>query len=263
MLQNVALADPIDFCDRNTHVVEALEAKIGKGCEDFTWKEINNVSTLEIDMNGDSLTFKDLDFGWLLSDLRVKRLGNRDVYGVFDAICRRVTECHLSLSFMGQKVVFTHDRDSYGPHESFFERVPLTSLSIDNVQFDIPRRGTFEDALQDRLLNQKTLRRLSVTRTDLEWINFHALDGQSLLKELVLANNQIQFSVGQIFGDLLNLTLLDLSGNPFHSSAFRADFKTLAPEVLVKACNMGDKFNKDDFINNLGPKNKVKFDFCE
>lgn len=258
-----AAVDSGFFCDRNVHVVEALEKKIGKHCDEFTWQEVNNVSPLEIDMNGDSLTYRDLNFGWLLSDLRVKGLGNRDVHGVFDAICVRALPCHLSLSFMGQKVVFTHDREIENERESFFERLPLASLSIDNVQFDISNQGAFEDALKYRLLKQKYLKRLAVTRTNLQWINFGAFDGLNSLSEIVLSDNQIKFSVGQIFGDLPNLTMLDLSGNPFQSAAFNANFKSAAAEVLVKACRMGAEFKKEDFSANLLPREKVKLDFCE
>ena len=254
-----------NYCDTNSHVVKSLEAITGKSCDNILWADVRNIQKLRIDMEGDSLTFRDFSkIGLYLSDLEVVNLGNKDVYGVFDGICVRTETCRLALSFMGQSVVFTHERDAIVdyPRARFFAALSsnLTDLELDNVQFELVNK--YEDALESRLLDLKKLTRLKVSRSNLRWINSNAFDDLENIRELVLTDNKIEVCVLQIMGDLPQLEILDISGNPWSNNTRTTVFNSAAKVVTVRACNMGEKFKSKEFVESLKPKDKVKVELC-
>lgn len=257
---HLALADyPLDLCTRNPHVIRAFEEKTSKKCESITRVDLGKIYSIEIDMMGDSLAYSDLR-GLYLDGLTVKNLGNKDVHGVFDGICIRSAKCDLSLSFMGQKVVFTHPRDDMD--ETFFERMTLNSLTIKNVQFDIGIPSAFEQPLEDRLFKQTKLKRLEVSDAGLYAINFYTFENNLDLEEIVLAGNKFDkgYLIFSVFEDLQNLKLIDISRNNLDHFFGGENIKQ---KLTIRACEMGPDFKKEKIIEAFKNRPNVSIDFCQ
>ncbi len=269
LLCSVQTAFATSVCDINPHIRDGIVANVQKSCEKITAFDLIKIKSFEANLDGTELAPTDFPEGLRPQSISLSGIANADMVDVLSPLST-VRELKLSLSFNDQIVNFR--KQEFRP---YFEELQLSELSLSHFQLKF--NETFELDAQRILAGQKLATKVTLDHTNITYIPFHMFDTGPLagMTSVVLTNNNMEWFVGQVIGDLPNLRFVDLSGNALKDH-FEMDIINCG-EVTVKACNMGGGFDKDRFKSKVRrhPQHpacicgggtsfcKLIFDFCE
>lgn len=258
-------------CDINPHLLNALKTITQRTCELIKAEDLLKISSITVDLQGSKLAASDFPEGLLPESFTATNVGNDTIVDVLKPLAR-VRGLKLALSFAGQVVNFHDARNEY---RGFFKDLELAELHLDN--FQIKFRQTFATDIEHMLGDQHRTTKLSITRTNIQYIPFHMFDEGPLntMQSVDFSNNQIEWFVGNVVSELPNLKFIDLSGNPLRDN-FKMEFVNCG-KITVKACNMGSDFDRAKFLANVvrhknhsaclcdgnGTPCKLTFEFCD